>query len=518
MDAMIPTPLDKCKGAMVATAIGDALGWPNELRAKNDKRHSTAGDDFVLWTRRCNKPRWHSEPILPGEYSDDTQLTLSVSRSLIAGNWEEQFSQKELPFWLTYERGGGKALLKAARCYRGGGAPWLSKNSPDYFNAGGNGAVMRILPHVIAVGETADVKFLMTQVIRNSLFSHGHPRAVLGATCYAFALNYLLKKNTVLEYGELVDAVIDGSNIWGLSPDPVEFSYWFESARTNAQYKYLEVWNQTVSNMVEKLQFIKMSLKKGLILDDMKVLSELDCFGKANGAGDVAILAAIYLASKYANNPVLGIKIPAFAFGADTDTVASITGGLLGMLCGTYWIPSNWKCVQDYDCIIQITELLRSPNRKEASKSIVSEHKTDPSTWENSPIGWIKQLTVSEYEAGKGYVVSISRCQSALGQTFYRKDCHMHYYPAQPNISPETLRSHEEHSATSKSQKEFSLASSDIAKLLSDSGLKSKTFGKMLLLVQELMLSDDSSDVIAKRMRVDVKIVNTLRQYIKSKD
>ena len=122
--------------------------------------------------------------------------------------------------------------------------------------------------------------------------------------------------------------------------------------------------------MFQKLEFIKSSLKKGLILDDTKVLTNLECFGESNGAGDVAALAGIYLASKYANNPVLGIKVPAFSFGADTDTIASISGGLLGMLNGTDWIPSEWLAVQDYDCLIHITELLLANNKKEAHQKL----------------------------------------------------------------------------------------------------------------------------------------------------
>ncbi|MGN0813400.1 MAG: hypothetical protein ACI4MQ_07830 [Candidatus Coproplasma sp.] len=36
--------------------------------------------------------------------------------------------------------------------------------------------------------------------------------------------------------------------------------------------------------------------------------------------------------SKYANNPALGIKQAANLFGADTDTIAAMTGGLMGKL------------------------------------------------------------------------------------------------------------------------------------------------------------------------------------------
>ena len=99
----------------------------------------------------------------------------------------------------------------------------------------------------------------------------------------------------------------------------------------------------------------------------------MECFDKSNGAGDVAILAAIYLTSRYANSSSLGIKIPAFSFGADTDTIASITGGLLGMLSGTDWIPTEWRKVQDYNCLVQMTELLMADNKQEAAKKEVAK-------------------------------------------------------------------------------------------------------------------------------------------------
>ena len=104
MAITIPTQIEKCKGAMLATAIGDALGWPNEPRSKNRIEKPKVNDFFVEWTRSCKEPRWHDERILPGEYSDDTQMTLSVARSIIVGDWERFLAEKELPFWLRYER------------------------------------------------------------------------------------------------------------------------------------------------------------------------------------------------------------------------------------------------------------------------------------------------------------------------------------------------------------------------------------------------------------------------------
>ena len=215
----------------------------------------------------------------------------------------------------------------------------------------------------------------------------------------------MLKKESVLEYGELVDALIDACHIWGAIPNPIEFSIWLDCAHLNAHYEYFDEWNHSVNYMIDQLHYVKSALKKGLILEDSKVLTKLDCLSKTNGAGDVTVLGAVYLASKYANNPALGIRIPAFLVGADTDTLASVTGGLLGMLCGTAWIPSNWKCVQDYDGLLQITELLLASNRKEVSKRVVSEAKRNADGWENTSIGWVRKLSDTKYETGKDRLI-----------------------------------------------------------------------------------------------------------------
>lgn len=541
MSIAIPTKIEKCKGAMIATAIGDALGWPNEIRAKNTEKTSKISDHFIEWTRRCGRPYWHNEKILPGEYSDDTQITLSVARSIIAGNWEEILVKKELPYWLNYERGGGRALLKAAESCKKGIVPWLSNYPKDYFNAGGNGVVMRILPHVIASGHSADVNELMINVIKDAIITHGHPRAILGATCYAFALNYLLKKDTVLEYGELVTAVLDGQKIWGGLPNAFALEKWYNVANNCSGYDYSVEWKSTLSNMISQFKFILTSLKKGLIMDDSTILTQLECFGKVNGAGDVAILTAVYLSSKYATNPVLGIKIPAFLFGADTDTIASITGGLLGMLCGANWIPTEWKKVQDYECLIQITELLLSENSKEAAKVVVSGVKEKTGDWKSSPIGLMRSLNTSNIiESGKSAIVIINKWQTSLGQTIYLKDYQKNRYShlqtekqmqlfeqssmydtigyrSTDQVQTDSHISVQKAIITQEHQKQFVLGLQDICVLLDEPILKRITFRKVLQIIDDLITSNKSSAVMAKQMDVNQDAIDIIRAYVKNR-
>lgn len=529
---------------MLATAIGDALGWPNEPNSKNRIKKPKVVDHFVEWTRSSRNPRWHDEKILPGEYSDDTQLTLSVARSIIAGNWEKHFIERELPFWLNYERGGGSALLKAAKSYNKNKKPlWQTDFAREYFNAGGNGATMRILPHVIAAVNTPNITSLMIDVVKNTLITHGHPRAILGATCYAYALYYLLRKETILEYGELITALIEGQNDWCASLNPDIFGDWLNIARQYCEYDFFTEWKNTRDRMVQKLESIKSSLKKGLILNDTEVLANLECFSEVNGAGDVAALAGIYLASRYANNPVLGVKVPAFSFGADTDTIASITGGLLGILNGTNWIPSEWLIVQDRDCLIHLTELLLAINKKEASKAEFTEAKFQNNGWVNTQIGKMRLVDSKNVPNGKNGSVIIRKWQTVLGQTLYTKafqsnntqlstrplDSQTYQQttlydinsltqakPGPKSAVPLHATNPEQHKAiTRKPSQQFVLNSMAITDLLNNPQFKqSITIGKLLRIIDALINGNKETSTLAKQFKVEKIMIDLIKKYV----
>ena len=199
---------EKYKGAMLAAAIGDALGWPNEQNSNNLNKHYNELNAFVEWSRKCGGRYWpYEERICAGEYSDDTQLLIATLRSLLRGNqWGTYFRQVELPAWLEYQRGGGGATKRAAKVWAKGISPWDERNDEklirSYYMAGGNGVVMRIMPHVIKNEE--DIEYIMKQVLLNGMYTHGHPRALVGAMLYAYSLAYIFSLETTLEYGELI--------------------------------------------------------------------------------------------------------------------------------------------------------------------------------------------------------------------------------------------------------------------------------------------------------------------------
>lgn len=337
-------------GSIVGAAFGDALGWPHEERARaiRDNRSRLA---LTSWQKRSGgRFQAYEEDIEAGSYSDDTQLILAVARSRLSQTaWWETFTQIELPFWTLYERGGGGATLRAARLHLQGVLPWEASKSDQakYFGAGGNGVAMRIAPHVLRDVGRADFDVIAKSVMADGASTHGHPRALVGALAYAYALWVAFESKGTFEFGRLTQAVRDGVQVWAPVPDisTIWPTWWPAAVRTEA---YETVWNAAVGELLVALDIVDGGLSAGALANDEEVLGHLGCFDRrTNGAGTVAASAAIFLASKHAASPFEGVARAALAHGADTDTIASMTGGLVGAISGLDWLGTQVGQLQD---------------------------------------------------------------------------------------------------------------------------------------------------------------------------
>ena len=349
-------PLAKAEGAFLALAAGDALGWPQEMprNVRGNRTDARAHIEFEEWTRRGGGRFYpYEEVIHSGEYSDDTQLTLAVARSRINHGpaWWKAFTRIELPLWILYERGGGGATKRAANAWAGGSPPWKSGTRESirrYFDAGGNGVAMRILPHALFLAGQDDPTTLMHDVVLDGTATHGHPRALVGATTYAYAAWSLARLSDTLRFGELLDTLLDESSAWSEFPTSTrDRSSWFESADHTTAMRYGQIWDQTAREMRELLEKARKGLQAGALADDHSVLKDLGCFGRAKGAGTNSAAGAAYIAARHAAQPVQGILRAAFEKGVDTDTLAAMAGGLMGCLAGVEWLPQPWLRVQD---------------------------------------------------------------------------------------------------------------------------------------------------------------------------
>ena len=277
----------------------------------------------------------HEEVIGAGEYSDDTQLIAAVSRSLLAGSdWWSRWTRSELPFWLLYERGGGGATKRAAQAWTKGTPPWTGETRDRYFSAGGNGVAMRVLPHLLrrdgGFAEAAQA------IVADGIATHGHPRALVGAQAYAFALWSALRRQQRLAYGALLEEVRNGVDVWSVRPSVDDVAPdWARAAKTAMEGAYDDIWEATVGEIADLLDACLEGIGQGALSIDRETLAKLGTFDKrVSSAGTVTAAGAIFLASRYASRPAQGLVAAAFAEGADTDTLGSMTGGLLAAISG----------------------------------------------------------------------------------------------------------------------------------------------------------------------------------------
>lgn len=432
-------PASKAEGAFLALAAGDALGWPQELprRVRDRKGIASPSLEFRTWTRRSgDRFRPFDEIIQAGEYSDDTQLTLAVARCRAnhGEEWRDAFQRVELPRWTIYQRGGGGATMRAARAWVGGGAPWLSGDPGEvhrYFHAGGNGVAMRVLPHALFLAGHDHPTDLLRDVVRDGAATHGHPRALVGATTWAYAAWSLVRLNRTLGFGELLDLLIDEHDSWGAFPDAERGgNKWLAAANLVFGESYQYVWERTVGEMRRLLEHARDGIRQGVLANDRAVLADLGCFGKSKGAGTVTAAGAAYLAARHAAQPTQGVLRAAFEQGADTDTLAAMTGGLLGCLAGDEWLPAPWRNVQDADYLRQIADrVARGPVETEprpveqpvAPQSILADLERDG----------VQQLALGDFTrvkavplveprpASKSISVRAWKLRTSAGQTLY---------------------------------------------------------------------------------------------------
>lgn len=375
-------------GIFAAAAVGDALGWPQENRSQivggNAARNVPAEPNFRGWERNGGTQyARYTDPVAPGEYSDDTQLLLAVARACLHGDqWYDWLTRVELPIWPTFERGGGGAVLAASRAWADQRPPWVAANQRDdskvarYFNAGANGVAMRIAPHAIHTALTSPAD-LMTRVVRDGLTTHGHPRALIGACLHALAIRHAIREEGTLGYGELLNAIAS-DNTWR-HPDFLLQAIdedWDRNYRRHSLDPHshpADHWLTVTKEVDDLLDIAATELTRGATGNDKRALEALGCFDKTrNGSGTVTAVAAIYVASRTAARPMSGLLRTGFLPNADTDTLCSMTGSLLGAIHGPDWLGHLQHAVQDSEYITQLAVSItdaangnRTPSRPE---------------------------------------------------------------------------------------------------------------------------------------------------------
>jgi len=361
----------KYKGSIKLSAIGDALGWMTEFEKSTQSLKEKFGteriDSFHTWKKTVGG-RFYGfiDTIKAGSYSDDTQLLLAVARSIKKdGSLDHNyFAKTELANWLDYARGGGRTVKTAASKIQRKSVKWCNNffkekgENYDYKQSGANGAAMRVLP--IALANLGNPEKIKEEIFCNSIITHGHPRAILGAMLYGYAVNQIIVfRPEDFNWGNYITQIgLDFPDKFELSfINKAEIQEWLKEWNKTSNTSFETAYAETLTETQNHLRLVFQSIKQNLAVQG--TLKQLGCFDPATkGSGTATVIAGIYLTAKFHDKPLEAIIEAVNALGSDTDSIAAFTGGLVGALHGHNIIPDKWKSVQDIEYLDQIAERL----------------------------------------------------------------------------------------------------------------------------------------------------------------
>ncbi len=342
-------------------AAGDALGWMTELaRGESGVAQRTGSNTVsmpIKWQRMIGGRGGPRVDFPAGTYSDDTQLRLAVSRA-IRGNGEfdvEAFAKVEVTVWPSYALGAGLGTKAAASNLARRGVNWFSNffdsGEQRYISGGGNGAAMRIQPHVWAAAAEAS-EGMIANVLKDSLVTHGHPHGFCGAVFHALCVAHALKHGSVPDPSDWL-CFIEGLSIVPtlIAADPQLAAFW-QSAWENSAGRTIESAIQAMqSEAFGDLSTIRDVLSGDPVQSYRTVLERIGCLEpRFRGSGFKTALAAVALAWLCRDRPIQEpLALSANQLESDTDTIATMAGAVLGCV---HVSEPEWT-IQDRDYIVQ---------------------------------------------------------------------------------------------------------------------------------------------------------------------
>lgn len=287
-DRVIDGLQDRALGSMLGLAAGDALGAPYEF--------TVPGRDAEI-VMRAGGP-WEL-----GEWTDDMAQAMAIAEVAATGTLDPMAVGERFLDWF---RDGPKdvgistsAVLRAA-----GTVDRLSDAAADYFaanprGAAGNGSLMRTAP--VALANLGDDRAVARDARTISLLTHGDPLAAEACVLWCIAIDRAIRE-------QRLDGVRDGLALL----DENRSDFW--SARldeaTGSEPHEFRAGNGFV---VTALQAAWAVVTSTPVPDDEPARHLRSCLEEA-------------------------VRI-----GNDTDTVAAITGQLVGAYWGAEAIPNEWR-------------------------------------------------------------------------------------------------------------------------------------------------------------------------------
>jgi ADP-ribosylglycohydrolase len=337
-------------------AAGDAIGWMTELSGGvNGVMHRTGHKlvtEPVDWQRRIGGRTGVKVDLPAGTYSDDTQLRLCVSRA-IRGNGSfdvEAFAKIEVTTWQGYCLGAGIGSKAAASNLTKRGVNWFSNffdtDYQRYITGGGNGAAMRIQPHVWAANGTLDEMIL--RVMRDAIVTHGHPHGFCGAVFHALCLWITLGSRNIpsldiakqfISYMDKLPSILEKDNEL--------HAFWKPAWERESGGSLIDAIHIFQKEALHDVLLVEDAFNTSSSPDYHDILNRLGCLtDKYRGSGFKTAFAALVLSILYSSERIEDALIhSANELESDTDTIATMAGAILGSLAE---FEPNWQ-IQDMD-------------------------------------------------------------------------------------------------------------------------------------------------------------------------
>lgn len=300
--------LDRAFGALVGLAIGDALGMPTQSLSR-PQIHAQFGDITTLRDARPDQPIAPNMPA--GSVTDDTEQAVIVAELLLDGHGhiDPHAFADALSQWQDrmVERGSqdllGPSTNAAIEALRTGVPPEEAGKRGTT-----NGAAMRVTPVGICL---AAGPLLLAGVVESCFVTHNTGLGISGAAAIAAAVS------AGIDGARVEDALEAGV---ALARRGQELGHWVAGASIPARFLALR--------------------PQARALSDADFADFLYCVVGTSVQSQESVVSALLIADRHRATPWQGVCLAA-SLGGDTDTVAAMTGAVLGACLGSEAYPSE---------------------------------------------------------------------------------------------------------------------------------------------------------------------------------
>ncbi len=336
--------INKSKGCLIGGAVGDAFGYPIEFmsRAEIEEEYGKDGlRDYVL-----------SNGV--ALITDDTQMTLFTAEGLLL--WEKTRSKnadvklenccfKAYRDWFFTQENDNENKRKhqsvteiysipelhvrrapGFTCTRALRSKKIGKIDNPINDSKGNGGLMRVSPVAIHFSpEKYPLYEIMMMGAKTAAVTHGHPLGFISTAMLSGMLSLMIYNDVSLK-----DAISEAK----------EHTY-----RLFGNYDEIK----ELMALIEKAEALSFAQK-----NDVEAIFELG----RSALAESTLAIAIYCSLKYENNFEEAI-IAAANFNGDSDTVAAVTGNIMGAHLGFNKIPKKYILpLQFKDLMLKFSEKL----------------------------------------------------------------------------------------------------------------------------------------------------------------